>query len=184
MATEDFDEFYATAEPRLVGQLHLLTGDREEARDCVNEAFERAWLRWERVSQLQDREGWVRLVARRLAVSRWRKVSGAARAWRRRTERGDQPTSVNDVASGSADRMAVVEALQLLPQDQRVVLVLHHVADRSVVDVAAELGLSESAVKSRLSRGRAALVQLLAMTEIDRGERTAGTNDLKGIPGR
>jgi Sigma-70 region 2 len=41
----DFDEFYAATGPSLTGQVYLLTGNREEARDCVQEAMERAWLR-------------------------------------------------------------------------------------------------------------------------------------------
>ncbi|MGL5828605.1 MAG: sigma factor, partial [Angustibacter sp.] len=58
----DFDEFYAACGPALIGQLYLLTGNREEARDCVQEALERAWLKWDSVSQLAEPQAWVRLV--------------------------------------------------------------------------------------------------------------------------
>jgi RNA polymerase sigma-70 factor, ECF subfamily len=43
-----FDEFYAATAPRLVGQLFLLTRDMAEAQDCVQEAYSRAWQRWDR----------------------------------------------------------------------------------------------------------------------------------------
>lgn len=39
MDAEEFDSFYTTAFLRLVTQVHAMTGDREEARDCVQEAF-------------------------------------------------------------------------------------------------------------------------------------------------
>ena len=64
---EDFDAFYASTVHRLTGQLSLLTGDREEARDCVQEAFERAWLRWDTVRRADSPEAGC---ARSHAVSR------------------------------------------------------------------------------------------------------------------
>jgi RNA polymerase sigma-70 factor (ECF subfamily) len=57
--------------------------------------------------------------------------------------------------------VTVVAALQQLPADQRRTLVLHHIADLSVADVAREVGVPEGTVKARLARGRAALAQLL-----------------------
>ena len=65
-------------------------------------------------------------------------------------------------APPSDSHVAVVEALKRLPEAQRRVLVLHHLADLSVHEVAREVGAPESTVKARLSRGLAALAALLA----------------------
>jgi DNA-directed RNA polymerase specialized sigma24 family protein len=46
-----FDAFYAASAPRLVRQLHAMTGDLTEAQDCVQEAFARAWQRWPRLER-------------------------------------------------------------------------------------------------------------------------------------
>ena len=73
-ASERFDAFYAAARDRLTLQVAALTGDVTEAADHVQEAFVRAWARWDRVESLDDPEGWVRRVARNLAVSRWRRA--------------------------------------------------------------------------------------------------------------
>ncbi|MFZ0161725.1 MAG: hypothetical protein WAL50_22070 [Kineosporiaceae bacterium] len=40
-----FEDLYAGNFGRLVTQVYFVTGDVEEARDCVQEAFPRAWLR-------------------------------------------------------------------------------------------------------------------------------------------
>jgi predicted RNA polymerase sigma factor len=69
----DFDELYRTSRDRLVVQIAALTGDPTEARDFVQEAFVRAWIKWDRISAYEDPEGWVRRVAYRLAVGRWRR---------------------------------------------------------------------------------------------------------------
>ena len=155
---QDFDALYAANVHRLTGQLYLLTGDREEAHDCVQEAFERAWLRWSSVSRADSPEAWVRTVARRLAVSRWRKARNALTAeWRRSA--GARVTE--DHGPGAADRVALVRALQALPEVQRTALVLHHLCDLDVAAVAEETGATVSAVKTRLARGRRALADLL-----------------------
>ena len=115
MREEDFDAFYASTVHRLSGQLYLITGDRDEAGDCVQEAFERAWLRWDAVRAADSPEAWVRTVARRLAVSRWRRVRNAATAW----QRHGGPEDAAGHAASSADRVALVAALQRLPGAQR-----------------------------------------------------------------
>jgi len=58
--------------------------------------------------------------------------------------------------------VALIAALAMLPQAQRVSIVLHHLADLSVTQVAEETGASVSAVKQQLVRGRAALAGMLA----------------------
>jgi RNA polymerase sigma-70 factor (ECF subfamily) len=153
----DFDELYTSCAHRLTGQLYLLTGSRAEAEDCVQEAFERAWLRWSQVSRADSPEAWVRTVARRLAVSRWRRTRNAVTAWNRRAV----PEELEAHDRSSTDRLALVAALQQLPTAQRTAIVLHHLCDLDVAAVSVETGQTPSAVKSQLSRGRQRLAGLL-----------------------
>ena len=154
-AAAEFDEFFAASAPRVLRQLLLITGDAGEAEDVTQEAFERAWLRWSAVRACGSPEAWVRTVARRLAVSRWRRAHNASSAWLRR---GDEPATGDD----GSTHVALVAALRRLPVKQRVAVVLFHLADLTVEQVAAETGDSVSAVKQQLVRGRAALASLLA----------------------
>ena len=62
---------------------------------------------------------------------------------------------------GGPDHVAIVTALAQIDRDQREVVVLHYLADLGVAEVAAELGIPEGTVKSRLSRARARLADLL-----------------------
>ena len=157
-ATADFDAFYAATAPGMVRTLVPLTGDVAEAEDVVQEAFERAWLRWARVCDCASPEAWVRTVARRLAVSRWRRMRNASTAWLRRAP----ATALPDLDPAY---LALIEALRQLPPTQRVAIVLHHLVDLSVEEVAAETGSSVSAVKKQLTRGRSALSVLLTDQE-------------------
>jgi RNA polymerase sigma-70 factor (ECF subfamily) len=159
-AGADFDGFYAGAAPRIARQMVLLTGDLAEAEDITHEAFARAWTRWSRVRGYESPEAWVRTVARRLAVSRWRKLRNGHTAWARHHD-GHRA----NVPELSADHVILVGALRQLPERQRVAIVLHHLADLTVEQVAAETGNSVSAVKQQLARGRRAMAGLLTDAE-------------------
>ncbi|SNT64637.1 RNA polymerase sigma-70 factor, ECF subfamily [Asanoa hainanensis] len=68
----------------------------------------------------------------------------------------------------SPDHIALVAALQTLPRAVREAVVLHYIADQPVAEVAAALGCSVEAVKTRLLRGRRALAAALTDREATR----------------
>ncbi len=61
--------------------------------------------------------------------------------------------------------MALVAALRRLPEAQRTAIVLHHLCDLSVEQIAAETGAAAGTIKARLSRGRTALTAHLVSEE-------------------
>jgi RNA polymerase sigma-70 factor (ECF subfamily) len=65
----------------------------------------------------------------------------------------------------SEDAVALVAALRQLPAAQRIAVVLFHLFDLTVADIAEQTGSSVGAVKVRLSRGRHALAELLGANE-------------------
>ncbi len=150
-----FDAFYVESFPRLTGQVYAMCGDLTEAQDCVQEAFVRAWDRRRVLDEAQSPEAWVRTVAWRLAVSRWRRSLLALRP-PDRARTAPLTTPEPDVG-----HVALVRALQQIRPEQRRAVVLHHLCDRSVAEIAAETGVAVGTVKARLSRGRAALAVLL-----------------------
>lgn len=149
-----FDSLYASSFQRLVGQVYAMCGNLPEAQDCVQEAFIRAWDRRRALDMEQHPEAWVRITAYRLAVSRWRK---ATRAFRQ-PDRAVEPLKTYEPGP---DRVAIDKALDQLPADQRRAIVLYHLCDLSVAEVAAEVGSPTGTVKARLARGRATLARLL-----------------------
>jgi RNA polymerase sigma-70 factor (ECF subfamily) len=154
---DDFDAFYAATAPALVRQVHALTGDLAEAQDCVQEAYARAWQRWSTISKYDVPAAWVRQVACRLAVSRFRRARVAHGLLKQQ-----RPAYVPEV---DPSRVALVAALRRIPEAQRLAIVLHHIAGLSVEEIASEVNAPTGTVKARLSRGRAALAVLLAVAE-------------------
>ena len=101
----------------------------------------------------------MRTVAWRLAASRWRKAKNGVTAMLRHGPPEDTPEP-------GVDNVALVAALRQIPEAQRRAIVLHHLGGLSVAEVAHEVGAPEGTVKARLSRGRAALAELLADTTL------------------
>lgn len=156
---EDFDDFYRDSRQRLLGYVYLLTGDLAEAQDAVQEAYIRAWQRWSTVRGYQDPESWVRVVAARVAISRWRSLRSRARAYLRHG-------AVTETPPPGTDTVEVVAALRRLPEEQRTAIALYYLMGMPVAEVARETGAPVGTVKARLSRGRAALARLLAVVDL------------------
>jgi RNA polymerase sigma-70 factor (ECF subfamily) len=153
-----FDDVFLAGYPRLVRSLTVVCGgDRETAADCVADAFERAFVRWRRVSRLDDPTGWIRRVAINRAIDQGRR--------RRRRDRAVERLSTQDAAAtsgvlderiesaGSSDGSLTAAVAGLSPQ-QRAVVALFYVDDLSVAEVAATMELSEGAVKYHLHQAR------------------------------
>ena len=156
MDERGFDDFYNASYARITGQVYAMIGNRDEAEECVQEAFVRAWAHRRKLDRAEYPEAWVRTTAYRLAVSRWR-----------RTTRGRRPAdralgAATETAAPSETHVALVAELKQLHEAQRQALVLHHLADLPVHQVAREVGVPEGTIKARLSRGRAALAALLS----------------------
>jgi RNA polymerase sigma-70 factor (ECF subfamily) len=72
--------------------------------------------------------------------------------WTRLVPIGDRERPVEDADAGGAQRIRL--ALARLPAEQREAIVLHDIQELSVDEIAEAQGVSASAVKSRLARGR------------------------------
>src|SRR6202050_873062 len=126
--SDDFDAFYAGSVVRVTGYLYVLTGSRAEAEDAAQEAYARAWQRWDKVSGYGDPEAWVRTVAYRVSISTWRKAASMRAAHRRHGAPGDS-NGLNP------DYVAIVTALRKVSEAQRQAIVLHHLVGLSVDEI-------------------------------------------------
>lgn len=149
----DFAGFYTATATRVVGYLCVVLGSVAEAEDAAQEAYTRAWLRWNKVRGYEDPEAWVRTVGFRVAMSSWRKTRNRLSAHR---TSGADAAGVH-VPEMSPDRLVVVEALRRIPAEQRRALVLFHLLGLTIAEIAEEIGAPVGTVKARLSRGRKAL---------------------------
>jgi len=124
----------------------------------VQEAFARASARWSQLRSYEVPEAWVRRVAMNLAAERARRLRRQARALLRV---GPPPQA----PSASVEALALLDALRALPIRHRQAIVLHHLVDLPVEEVAQTLSVPSGTVKSWLARGRRALAARLGDSE-------------------
>jgi RNA polymerase sigma-70 factor (ECF subfamily) len=152
---DDFSGFYEATFRRTVACAYAVLGDLREAEDAAQESYVLAWRRWRGISGYDDPAGWVRHVVVNQAISRLRR----RRTARSYLQHARPPRAVDppDVTS-----LALVAALRTLPEPTRRAVVLHHIGDLPVAEIARIEGVPVGTVKARLSRGREALAHLLA----------------------
>lgn len=153
------DAFSALMEREYTGLVRValaIVGDAGLAHEVVQEAFTRALVRWRRVSSYDRPGAWVRLVTVRLAV---RAASG-----RRRDGVGVEVPERGAV-DGFTD-LALRDAILALSAADRAVIVLYHLCDLPVDEVARITRSRPGAVKVRLHRARRRLADALT-TEVD-----------------
>ncbi len=138
----------------MLGLAFLLTGDRQDAEDLVQQALLRSAVRWP--TARQHPATYTRAVLLNLAKDRWR----ANQRRHRETVIGDLALllpAAGDAAATVIDRQLLLQTCRLLPLQQRAVLVLRFWEDRSVEETAAVLGCTAGTVKSHTHRALARL---------------------------
>lgn len=151
----DFDSWVAARGPALLRLAFVLTGNRTDAEDVVQDALSRALPRWSWISRVDDPDAYVRRMVVNAHISWWRKF--------RRREVPVETVRGGPVPSGlpAEDRDRLWRACQRLPRDQRTAIVLRFYEDLDYAEIAALTGVREGSVRSRVSRGVAALRQEL-----------------------
>lgn len=156
-AGADFDDWVAARGPALLRFAYVLTGNAADAEDVVQDALSRALSSWARICAADDPDAYVR-----------RMVVNAHTSWWRKFRRRESPVAevwLDGVpaAEGRDDRLW--QACRRLPEQQRTAVVLRFYEDMEYADIAALTGVREGSVRSRVSRGLAALRRELG--EID-----------------
>lgn len=167
-ARVEFEREVLAHQGELFGAALRMTGSRAEAQDLLQEAVLRAWTFWERFQPGTNGRAWMH----RILVNSF--ISGYRRRRREREILGEIRSADARVhapapgvpGEGLGDEVA--EALALLPEEFREVLVLVDLDERSYKDAARTLGCPIGTVMSRLHRARQAMKRQLsnyALTE-------------------
>jgi RNA polymerase sigma factor (sigma-70 family) len=148
------------------GLAYSVCGDFAASEDIAQEAFIAAWLQLADLREPGQFRAWLCGIARHIALGHVRQRT------RRREEPSAAGTLAPELPSGeatpqelavSAEEQALLwRALERLPETYREPLVLFYREHQSVQAVAGALGLSEDAVRQRLSRGRELLREEVA----------------------
>jgi RNA polymerase sigma-70 factor, ECF subfamily len=141
-----------------------LLGSYEDARDCTQTAFVKAYEHLDTFDVTQRFFSWVYRILRNECLNTLR------------ARRPSEPVSLEWAAAGMPSdslmagerQRAVQTALLGLTADYREVIVLRHFTELSYDDIAVALGIPVKTVKSRLYSARQRLGELLAEWRVER----------------
>ena len=165
-----FAELVGLYQHRLVGVMHHLVGNVDEAEDLAQEVFLRVFRNRETYSPKAKFSTWLFRIANNLAVN----------AYRDRRRRHVVPLAGEADETGPGDRLpdhrdpppahrldqqeleqVIRRALDGLNDRQRMAVVLNKFEDMGYHEIGEVMGLTEKAVKSLLSRARCRLREAL-----------------------
>lgn len=151
----DFEAFFVSSYPGLLRSMTAITGNAEMAADALQDAYQRAYARWSRISRYEQPTGWVR----RVAINRSRDLARSDARRRRNEERAVEHAD-SEIDEPAFDD-TVPKMLQQLPDRQRTAMALYYIDGLSVEQAADAMGLTTGAVKYHLNKGREKLRPLL-----------------------
>lgn len=154
---------------RLTAAARRVVDDEELARDAVQEAFLSLWLQAELPPN--PRAWLVRTVKNRclhLARGRSRRFKHEARARRSRLEASDRDDPAGRLECEEWNRI-FLDSLDQLANDHRTILVLNLIDELDYQSIAIVLDIPLGTVRSRLSRARRALRDVLTRTLPEEG---------------
>jgi RNA polymerase sigma-70 factor (ECF subfamily) len=162
----DFERLYETSYGKILGTLTAMLADRAAAEDCAQDAFERAFRKWDTWQPIAPAEAWVHRIAINAAVSYQRKMRlrEVGEVIRRIGRPGVAPDPQQLVESRD-----LADALASLPPKQAAAIVLRHYHGYTNRAIAQALGIPERTVASRLAVAKKRLRVILQQGENERG---------------
>jgi len=146
--------------PALRRYARALLRDRESADELVQDCLERVISRWSQRREADDTRQWVFAILHNLAMNRLRQQTrrGLHLAME---DLGEDELSTPAQQEHHVTHHELMRALDLLPDDQRAVLLLVAVEDLSYAEAAKTLEIPIGTVMSRLSRARQRVHRML-----------------------
>jgi RNA polymerase sigma-70 factor (ECF subfamily) len=161
--TGDQVAFEALLAPRVDRLLRLtwsIVANDADASDAVQEACLRAWRELPRLREPAKFEAWLWQIAINAcltALRRRRRTAVREIAVESMPAGFDPPAAGRSLGDAQSDQDVVRRAFHRLDADERTILVLHHVEDRPISDIAGLLSIPEGTAKWRLHAARNAL---------------------------
>ena len=145
----------------LFGTAYLMIRDRGLAEDAVQEALIQMWKHLPSLRLHGSFKAWlVRIVANEVK-QQFRKKRVPTVPLEQASEVTDDFDKAETTMIQNEERRHLRHALEMLPQEQREVVVLRYFSELTVPEIAAITGQREGTIKSRLSRALSHLGEIL-----------------------
>lgn len=161
-----FSELMAQHESRMYAVTLRMCANREDAQDCLQDAMLRIYRAIGSFKGQSAFSTWIYRITMNTCLDELRRrKSRSASSLDTLLESGWSPAEEDDVperhAIASEQRRTIDQAISQLPDDMRAAVVLRDIQGFTYDEIADMLGANIGTVKSRISRGRERLRQIL-----------------------
>lgn len=167
----DFTTFMRNYQDMVYSTAVRLIGNETQAEDIAQDVFIKAHEHWEKLAGSPTAGGWLKTVATNMSINHIQRYKKRWSFFSDLVHRGDEgeekevefaaPDTFFHGVDSAERREYIEQALEKLPEHQRVPLVLFHFEDMPYEDIAKKLGVSLSKVKTDILRAREALAKIL-----------------------
>jgi RNA polymerase sigma-70 factor (ECF subfamily) len=159
---------------RTYSLIYRMVRNESDAADLTQETFVRIHRALPRLRETAAQSAWVRRIATNLCLDFLRRRNSAPALSSLDARQSDEsdtllswdiadPTGEPDRLFSNKERLAVLHrAIESLPADYRMVIIMHHIEELRVEEIAEAMGVPAGTIKSRLSRARRELHRKLS----------------------
>ncbi len=173
LTSVDFEAFVRESSERLLAVSRRILRREMDAEDALQEAFVSAWRNRDRFDGRSSMGTWMHRIVINTALNKLEQRRVLSTHVKSQSP-GTEPASGVDHANALALRELVWDAIDLLPDEQRVVLLLRDVEQLDSEVIATQLRISPAAVRQRLHRARKHVAEILSPELCGAGEMTCG----------
>jgi RNA polymerase sigma-70 factor (ECF subfamily) len=164
----EFARLYETVFPMLMRVAYRITGSEDSAEDLCQDAFFRLHEKRSSFPTSDDAKFWLIRVVKNAALNYAKRKTREKKAYQKAFHEGRESEESGEVAVIKTEtRIAVKAALEKLPLNLRIVLILKEYSDLNYKEIGRILGITEGNVKVRVFRARERLVDLLVKEGVD-----------------
>jgi RNA polymerase sigma-70 factor (ECF subfamily) len=158
----DFKRLYDTAFPVLFRVAYRVTNNREAAEDLCQESFFRLYERNMVFPNSEEAKYWLIRVVKNASLNYAKRKDRERKAYQRAfKEDVRQEETGEGLLVKKETSEEIQKALDMLPENLRMVLILKEYAEMNYKEIGRVLGISEGNVKVRVFRARERLAALL-----------------------
>ena len=178
-STVEFQRLYDSAFQLLLRVAFRITNSWEAAEDICQESFFRLYEKNMVFPNQDEAKYWLIRVVKNASLNYAKRKERERKAYQRafREDRRQEETGEGLLVKKETSE-EVKSALEKLPENLRMVLILKEYADMNYKEIGKTLGISEGNVKVRVFRARERLESLLAASLL--ADTLRSNNDLKG----
>ena len=133
-----------------------MTKNDDDALDCIQEAILQAYISIKDLRQDEYFKTWLIKILINKCNALLKKNKKILNL--------DVNTSKNDKVEQS-DRLELKDSINSLDSDLRIIIILYYYEDMSIKDISESLNIPQGTIKSRLSRARSKLKEMLSIDE-------------------